>query len=327
MKEKHRSTALKKEEFAYRKVSYNEFMTSKEKDFVAFLFERANKKKDRTSPDFYTQERVQMPELRKKERTPEEILFEGVLGMAIRKSTKKSLATSQNKESSGIYIKKLMARSKIEEVYDLINRKEMFIEETQAKDATEEIFAKIKEIGEDLFNLEKGIHLLDRLLFHEEQKKEYAKLVVSILMGRMRYIYYTQEMCDLISKLIPVLKESLDVIRPIGPEKLADVFVSNTAGVVIGHILMVIFKKEDPDLFLGMCAQMPKVFTETSIARLFAKIPHAILWRLLAVSSRKMPSPGINELKKRLTSQIESGLKSRSSSVIENIRTFLKRCS
>lgn len=325
MREKERRTALKKDEFAYKRVSYNEFMTEKEKDFIAFLFERINRKKDRASPDFYTQERVSMPDLRKKEPV-EQDLFEGVLGMAIRKSTKRSTPAGHSKEEGGIYIKKLIARSRIEEVYDILNKKEMFIEEVDTKDTTEEIEGKIKEIGEDLFNIEKGNHLLSKLLFHSENGRMYYKSVVSILLSRMRYISYTPEMCDLITSLVPVIKESVDEIRQYKPEKLADIFVCNTAGVLIGHIIMVILKKEDPNLFGSVSGQIPKVFTQAVISRAFMKIPHALLWRLLALSARKIPGPEIGELKKRLETQIESGLRSRSSSVIENIRTFLKRC-
>ncbi|KAI5190088.1 hypothetical protein NEMIN01_0873 [Nematocida minor] len=327
MKEKQRSDSFKRQDFAHRKTSYNDFMTPKEKEFVAFLFDRINRKKERVSPDFYTQDRVALPELKKKEAIEEEAVFEGVLGKAIRKSTKKSIVAQNTSENNGIFIKKLIARGKIEEVYDLLNRKEMFIgEEEHAEDNTDEVLSRIKEIGEDLFNTEKGVQLLDRVLFLENDKEKYSKTVVSILMNRIRYIYYTPELCDFVSKLIPVLKESIEVLKSIKPNKLADMFLTNTAGVLIGHIVLLIFKKEDPALFSDVCTEIPKILTDACIKRAFTKIPHPLLWRLLSVSSKKMPSPEISQLKKRLEAQIAEGLKSRSSVVIENIRIFTKRC-
>lgn len=329
MKEREQRRLPKKRESENRPTSYDNFMTQKEKDFVAFLFARTNKKKERASPDFYTQERVPMPELRKKEGAEEDVLFEGVLGMAIRKSTKKSILATEKSENSGIFIKRLISRAKIEEVYDIINRKELFLEnekEEKSKDL-DLTLQKIKEIGEYLFNMDKGLSLLDRLLFIEPEKSrnEYGRTIVSILVSRIRYISYTPEFCESMGKVIPYLKTFI-MLFYLSPEVLADMFVSNAAGALIGHLVLVLLKKENPQLFADVCAVLPGLLTDGLIKRMFLKIPSALIWKLLAVASKKMAVPDLLQLKARLSTQISAGLNSRSPSVIENIRTFIRRC-
>ncbi|KAI5166015.1 hypothetical protein NEIRO03_0651 [Nematocida sp. AWRm78] len=338
MKGKLRHNGIRREDSAHRKISYDNFMTQKEKDFVAFLFERTLKKKERVCPDFYTKERVPRPEIRKKEASEEERLFEGVLGMAIRKSTKKTITTKDEGENSQVFIKKLISRGKIEEIYDILNISELFIDEpasTDDKDAdsigtnkvdTEAIIEKLKEIGEDLFNMDKGIELVDKLLFtRPEERKQYSSTIISILIDRIRYIYYTSDLCDYVSKLVPIIKETLPSLT-LKPEVLASLFISNTTGILIGHILLVMFKKENPDLFFGICKLIPGLLTPGCISRMFLKIPHPLIWRFLAVCSKKMPFSELVDLRKRLDSYIIAGLKKKSPVLVDNIRIFLKRC-
>ncbi|KAH9386179.1 uncharacterized protein NEMAJ01_1075 [Nematocida major] len=324
MRRNHRSESQRRDHSG-RRASYNGFMTQKEKDFVASFFERNNKRKERTFPDFYTQERVPQPEHRRKE-AEEDSLFEGVLGMAIRRSHKSLTLTSDKTDSAGVFIKKLISRGKIEEIYDILNEGEIFTSEAPEAPSTAPVLEKIKEIGEDLFNMEKGLALVDRLLFHAgTSNREYTRAVLSVLVSRVRYIYYTPELGECISKLVPVLKEESDILK-ISPAFLGEASVANTAGVFIGHIALLIFKKDSPDLFRSVCSHIAKALTDTAISRLFQKTPASMVWRLLSVASRKMEQPELAALKKRLSVQIAAGLNSRSPTLIENIRAFTKRC-
>ncbi|KAI5147705.1 hypothetical protein NEAUS05_0994 [Nematocida ausubeli] len=338
MKGKQRNTPFRRESPPSKNACYDNFMTQKEKDFVASLFERTIRKKERVCPDFYTQERVPRPDWRKKESSEEESLFEGVLGMAIRKSTKKSVTAKDKNESSRILIKKLISRGKIEEIYDMLNFSEIFIdapekEEGASHDSADPnstnvkaIAEKLKEIGEDLFNMEKGMELINRLLFTDTgEKKAYFSTILSIIVDRIKYIYYTPELGDYISKLVPVIKEPLSSLE-LTPHALAGLFLTNTVGILMGHMLLASFRKDHPELFNSVCKVLPEALNAGCISRIFLKVPHPLVWRFLAVSSRKMPTSELLSLRKRLDAYITADLNKRSPAMIENIRTFLKRC-
>ncbi|KAI5188642.1 hypothetical protein NECID01_0255 [Nematocida sp. AWRm77] len=313
----------------HSKASYNNFMTEKEKDFVAFLFERANKKKERTSPDFYTKPHVSIPEHKKKEAIEKKV-FEGILGKATRKSTKK-IDTENNEEKSFIIKKRILSRSKIEDIHNVLNKHEMFIEKSDARDSTDkedtaEVCTKLKEIGEDLFNTDKGLDIVRKLL--ALKKPEYEKSTVNVLIDRIKYVTASLDFCRFLSELLPVLTKHISKHRlGASPEVLADNFTTNASGVIVGNVVLAIYRKENPSMFSTVSVAMYKMLDETRLKRLFSKVSHDLIWTLFSAVVKGTSPAEAKAFKKKLEPKITADLNSKSAKVVENVRLFMKKCS
>ncbi|OAG29422.1 hypothetical protein NEDG_00555 [Nematocida displodere] len=306
---------------------HSNFMTQKEKDFVSFLFCRLNKKKERLAPDFYTNTILPAPSSeRKRPGAPEQPLFEGILGKATRKSTKKLAVDKSPQPKPFILKKRIISRTNIEKVYDLLNKKGLFTDAPAfSNEEQSEVVALLKETGEDLFNLDKGIVLLRRLLEGKDTARHFSPAIVSVLVERVRYIVSTAEFCKFTSEMIPFISSNLPLIKT-DPDKLSEALLGNTAGVLIGHILLLVFKREDPEYFSTVSRVVATKLDDAKIKRLFQKTPPHIVWRLLATAVKALAQPEALALKKKLQPEIDQGLKNRSPGIIESIRVFSRKC-
>lgn len=311
----------------YNRDAYQNFMTEKEKDFVAFLFERANRKQERVSPDFYTQRQVALPEQKQKE-AGEKRVFEGVLGKATRKSTKK-IDPESRKAKPFIIKKKILSRTNIEQIYNVLNKQAIFVETDggglPAEDL-EEICARLKEIGEDLFSTDKGIAMVRQLLAAPGQERTaYEPVIVGILLERSKYILPSSEFCQLLSEMIPAITRYLSQADT-DPAVLADRFISNASGVLIGQVVLLVLQKERPAQGKQVGAAIYQLLLQGRRQWLFSKVAHHLVWALLSLVVKEINPEQAGHLIKSLDHEIKKGMQDRKGPTSKNIHLCLKNC-
>jgi len=357
-----------------RPPGHDKFMTQKEKDFVSFLFERALKKKEKRCPNFYMcGNKFELPEDIKSEQKKEEErdgrngrdsrdLSDGRDGRNRRDASGRKNEKQGFGDSSGIITKRpaqcisggaeegkqvqivkkrIASRNRIEEIYGILVKERIYEKQggenaRSEHETTEEIVCKLKEIGEDLFNMEKGLALVKRLVFEdtreeglaagEKRRKEVEKAVCTALVQKIRYIGLCPELCLFISSALPLITKNIDIMR-IDPCALAGMFLHNGAGAVVGNIALLVFKKQDEAFYREVCARVSSMLVKEKIQRAFSKIPHHLLWKLLSVVVQGVPPEEAALLRARLAEKAEEGLKGRSVVVVESVRVFLKRSS
>ncbi|KAI5180360.1 hypothetical protein NEOKW01_0664 [Nematocida sp. AWRm80] len=312
-----------------RRGGYTEFMTEKEKEFVAHLFERNNKRKEKSCPNFYLEQSIEAPETKRKEtQTKEEPLFKDVLGVALRKSVKK-LPSDQSQIENPFMIKRsITSRMKIEEIYDILNKKTIYKDQTEELSEQEknDISQRLKEIGEDLFNIDKGLVLL-KTLQRTKETQVFISEVVVLLVDRVRYIKATTQFCNYLTEILVEIEKNISKIES-NPSTLTDLFITSTSGVIVGHLILILLRKHNNQLFQQVSHQMAKTLSQTiKVSRLFSIAPPVYTWKLLSVASKGMSSSEANRLKDLLEPQITNAMNSRIVPVVEGVRAFLKRCS
>ncbi|KAI5171335.1 hypothetical protein NEFER03_0694 [Nematocida sp. LUAm3] len=322
---KEKKSQRREERKEEKKEAFNNFMTQKEKDFVSFLFEKLAIKKERSSPNFYENESVPHPDTKRKDKEEKEKLFDGVLGSAVRKSVKKTISPEKT-EKPFLLKKKIFSQCKIEEIHDLINRDSIFSNDplSNEQETEQKVILILMEIKEGLFNIEKGIFLIKKLI--SEKPKIYGRPISEILIDRMKYITATNDFCNFICEMIPILEENQNPLKR-SEKELSDSFLTNTTGLLVGHIMLLLYKQEDKEYFVKLSQSISNSLTETKIKRIFHTVAPHLIWHLLTIVTKAL-SPAQNaDLKKRLDKEISSALNNPSPSLSAIVKKFIKAAS
>lgn len=310
MQERRGQNLFKREERT--KAAYNNFMTKREKEFVAHLFAKAIQKKEKASPNFYMYDSIPAPEEK------------GIEKMQMERERKHR---KEQKKNTHLLKKKVFLRGVIEDIYRIIDMRNLFSDREGFTEEEEciQVIKKMEEIKEGLFTIDKGISLVRNLISNTERVKLYGVPILSILLRRMQYISATNNFCKLLGDMIFVLEQNKRLLLD-NSEQLPDIFIENTAGVAFGYIVLLLLRKENLTVFQFLCNSIAQKLTKTQIERAFFSVSAPLLWKMLSVAARGMSITEGKALRKRLAQKISAGLASKSPALVETIHVFQKRC-
>lgn len=319
-----------------REKTYNNFMTQKEKEFVCFLLGKLVRKKEHTTPDFYSESGICAPSvLQKRENTSSALQKqEEALTTDPNQDEKKTAPVQESTQCidpTNIVKKKITSRSVIENVYDILYANSLLqtgpSPPTPREDA-EKIAELLKVVGEELFSREKGAKLVKLLLSgveyqEEESVSQIQNTLLCVLLHRIKYIPYNSSLASLLADMLPVFTRKTEVLVEKNNVKIiSGAATYSTAGVVIAHIVLVVLQHKKKKQHPEMCRSIFQTLDAPTVKRAFDKVAPQHLWKLFSALIRGLCVDEAEVLRRILAEEAKKGLASRSACVVDSIHEF-----
>lgn len=328
--------------------SFDNFMTEKEKSFVSFLFAKGIKKKVKQCPEFYLQglDRPAGPAGKTEEDLARELdverevsrpaedrpapprIFEGVLGRASRKSTKslRPIIRGDARAQAGME-RGIMGRSKVEEIYDIVNREEACRMrgapyDTASEARREQIVEGLKEAGEGLFAKKKGYPLMSKLLEEDSPGGAYAHTIFELMMEHSPRISASVQFKSFLALLIPRVKAYRVDPGMAQEEDFCERLCSNMASLLVGSVLLKLAHEQGAGALPRGLYQA--LGSAAGLGRLFTFGPAHHVWQFLALLSVGLGKGEKRELAGRLKPEMSATLQKNNKQAVAALKMFAK---